>query len=90
MFILGVFPFRSDAGFEEMVIGFEGKFRNSSNVVLVNVSNLFWLRTKNDGISYVDAPEFFDRVECDDLLEQVVPVVALLNRCQYQMSLFAS
>lgn len=27
--------------------------------------------------TYVNAPKFFDRVESDDLLEQIIPVVAL-------------
>lgn len=27
--------------------------------------------------TYVDAPEFLDGVECDDLLQQIIPIVAL-------------
>lgn len=27
--------------------------------------------------SYIDTPEFLDGVECNDLLQQIVPVVAL-------------
>lgn len=30
------------------------------------------------GGAYIDAPELFDRVEGDDLLQKVIPVVALL------------
>lgn len=30
------------------------------------------------GGTYIDAPELFDRVEGDDLLQKVIPVVALL------------
>lgn len=27
--------------------------------------------------TYVDAPEFLDGAECDDLLQQIIPVIAL-------------
>lgn len=29
--------------------------------------------------TYVDTPEFFDRVERDDFLEQIIPIVALVQ-----------
>lgn len=33
--------------------------------------------TESEGRSYIYAPEFLDGVECDDLLEQIIPIVAL-------------
>lgn len=35
-------------------------------------------RNMAGGGTYIDAPELFDRVEGDDLLQKVIPVVALL------------
>ena len=36
--VLWIFPFRLDAGFEEVVIGFEGEFGGRTDVVLATVS----------------------------------------------------
>ena len=38
MLVLRIFPFRLDAGFEEVVIGFEGEFGGRTDVVLAAVS----------------------------------------------------
>ena len=32
-----------------------------------------------DGETDVDAPEFLDRIKCDDFFEKIVPVVALVH-----------
>jgi hypothetical protein len=34
-------------------------------------------------MTYIYAPEFLHRVECDDFLEQIVPVVALQNQLAF-------
>jgi hypothetical protein len=34
--------------------------------------------------AYVDTPEFLDRVESDDLLEQIIPVVTLNRKVSGQ------
>jgi hypothetical protein len=35
--------------------------------------------------AYIDTPEFLDRVECDNFLQQIIPVVTLtenVSKCQ--------
>jgi hypothetical protein len=74
--VLRVFPLGPDALFEEMIVCLEAKFGRRRDVVLGEE----WVsggRELTIWISYVDAPEFLNRVKSDDLLEKVVPVVAL-------------
>jgi hypothetical protein len=75
--VLLVLPLRSDSFLEEVVVGFEGEFRDGSNVVLDPVISAKMRRGKNN--AYVDPPKLLHRVECNDLLQQIVPVVALLK-----------
>ena len=37
-----------------------------------------WSRGRGEDETYVDAPEFFHAVECDDFFEEIIPVVALV------------
>lgn len=40
-----------------------------------------------EGKAYVDAPEFLDGVECNNLLEKIIPVVTLFPvSCQYRIA----
>jgi hypothetical protein len=76
--VLDILPFGADAFLEEVVIGLEGQFGGGSNVVLElldHIVNLQRVRT------YVDTPEFLNRIEGDDFLQQIIPVVAL-QKCQ--------
>lgn len=93
MLVLGIFPFGSYALLEEVVVGFEAEFGGGGDVVLVVlvrmgswVKRMEWVGLGGRVRSYVDAPEFFDGVECDDFLEQVVPVIALLVECVLAMA----
>lgn len=74
--VLSILPLRPDALLEQVVIGLQGEIRSCGNVVLRNVSN-GWPSCCIGRQTYVNAPELLNRVECDDLLEQVGPVVAL-------------
>ena len=78
VFVLLILPFRSNTFFEQVVVGFQSQFRDRSNIVLDLIVN-------NDMCggsltTYVNAPEFLNRVESDDLLQQIIPVVALIRR----------
>ena len=85
MLVLWVFPFRSYALFEEVVVGFECEFGGRSYVVLIvrDISEdapCMSERTANScGETYVDAPKFFYGVEGDNFFEEIVPIVALEN-----------
>jgi len=80
MFVLGILPFGSYSLLEEMVVGLESQLGDRSNIVLVEryVSNMFGLWVGEGGEdTYINTPELLYRLESDDLLEQVIPVIAL-------------
>ena len=72
--VLRVFPLGADALLEEVVVGLERKIRCRCDVVLA-LSALAILTLHLP--TYVNAPELLDRVERDDFLQQLGPVVAL-------------
>jgi hypothetical protein len=84
--VLGVLPLRSYALLEEVVVGLEAQLGGWRDVVL-NIRPISICRAVFDipgevsdrGVcsTYVDAPELLDGAECDDLLQQIIPVVAL-------------
>ena len=73
--VLLILPFWSDAFFEEVVVGFEGEFGGGSNVVLQALLVLHDREDMERG-QYVDTPEFLNRVESDDFLQEIIPVVS--------------
>lgn len=48
------------------------------------------MRSKVRVQAYVDSPELLDRVEGDDLLEEIVPIVTLSPDAHVSTSYFAS
>ena len=68
MLVLNIFPFRSNAFFEKVVIGLESQLGGRSNVILTPLVSLVEA-AKTLGRSYVNTPEFLDRVEGDDFLQ---------------------
>jgi len=80
MLVLRVLPLWPHAFLEEMVIRLESKFRNGGDVVLLFVRLERRLTQKSAArtcAAYIDSPEFLYRLESDDFLQQVIPVVAL-------------
>lgn len=89
--VLGVLPLRSYALLEEVVVGLEAQLGGWRDVVLdgkkswlvyVEYYRILWQRVRSGvdlGLeaTYVDTPEFLDGAECDDLLQQIIPVIAL-------------
>lgn len=73
--VLGVFPLGSDTGFEKVVIGLERKFGNGSDVVLLLLEGLSNRPYPRE--TYVNSPKLLNRVESDDLLQKIIPVVPL-------------
>ena len=80
MFVLGILPLGSHTLLEEMVVGLESQIGHGCNVVLRGI--LSAVRKKQTCIlqilAYVDAPELLHRVEGNDFLQEIVPVVALI------------
>lgn len=77
VFVLRVLPLRSHAGFEEVVIGLEGEVGDWCDVVLDNTVSIDLDKGSLEERTYVDAPKLLNRVESDDLLEKIIPVIAL-------------
>lgn len=77
MFVLRIFPLGPHAGFEEVVIGLESEVGDRCDVVLRIAVSTILGKGSLDEETYIDAPEFLNGVESDDLLEKFVPVVAL-------------
>ena len=75
MFVLLIFPFGADTFLEEVVVGFEGEFRGGSNVVLQSRS--VGEEVKEVEMTYIYTPEFLNRVERNDFLKEIIPVVTL-------------
>ena len=75
MLVLRVLPLWSNSLFEQMVVGLGWKFRCRCDVVLYIVS-LVYPQT-NVKSTNVDSPELLYRIEADDFLEKIVPVVTL-------------
>lgn len=82
--VLLILPFGSDAFLEEVVVGFEGEFGGGSNVVLRSIDISGGARLAAWGFSYVDTPEFLNRVKSDDFLQEIVPVVSLRHSQLHQ------
>jgi len=76
--VLGVLPLGSDAGLEQMVVGLLRERRDGGDIVL-KMEMLAAAGRLIGPKTHVDSPELLDRVKGDDLLQQVVPVVALLT-----------
>jgi hypothetical protein len=74
--VLRVFPLRADTVLEEVVVGLGGELRGGGDVVLQCGQRLFCPNGPKTA-AYIDAPEFFDTVETNDLLQQFVPVLLL-------------
>jgi hypothetical protein len=72
--VLRVLPLGPYVLLEQVVVGLEREVRGGGDVVLgVSVLSTFQV----SDATYVDAPELLNRVERDDLLQQLGPVVAL-------------
>lgn len=72
--VLRIFPLRSHALLEEMVVGFDGQIVAGSDIVLAEYQK--GKKNRSGCRTYIDAPEFLHRVERDHFFEQVIPVVA--------------
>lgn len=76
--VLRILPLWPHTLLEKMVVRLEGKLGHSGDVVLFAALDRHRTgKRRYCEISYVDTPEFFHRLEGNDLLQQVVPVVAL-------------
>jgi hypothetical protein len=72
MLILRILPFWTNVLLEEVIVGLESELRDRSDVVLESISRIFENRGRQTNI---DTPEFLNRVEGDDLFQQVIPVL---------------
>lgn len=79
MLILRILPLGAHAVLEEVVVGLESQVRDRGNVVLGGEESA-GARHIGRRQAYIDAPELLDRPKGDDLLQQLVPVVALLPK----------
>lgn len=75
--ILGVLPLGAHVPLEKVVVGLQCQVRCRCNVVLS--STLACPSSLPSRSTYVDTPEFFNRVEGDDLLKKLGPVVTLFS-----------
>jgi hypothetical protein len=63
-----------------MIIGFESELGSWCNVVLRTLLDPPSRGAVLGVETYIDTPEFLDRVESDDFLQKIVPVVTLDNQ----------
>ncbi len=73
--VLWVLPLWLCALLEEMVVGLKCELGDGGDVVLFALSAA--VRRYGKEPSYVNTPELLDRVESDNLLKKIVPVVPL-------------
>ena len=78
--VLSVFPFRANTGLEEVVIGFQTEFGCFGYVILQKRGiSRRCKRQAEAGETCVNPPELLNRIECDNLLEQIIPIVFSLE-----------
>lgn len=78
--VLRVLPLGPHALLEQVVVRLERKVRDGRDVVLLRcvLATFACIAViSSSGVTHIYSPEFLDRVERDDLLQEIVPVVAL-------------
>lgn len=76
--VLNILPFWSDSSLEKMVVGFESQLGGRGNIILIDLLVPIRLECKMAS-AYIYTPKLLHRIESDDLLQQIVPVVSLVT-----------
>ena len=82
--VLKVFPLWPDAFLEKVIICLQAQLGGGCDVVLIQrrSANRLIGEVRLNEETYVDSPELLHRVECNNFLQQIVPVVALHQASQ--------